>query len=91
MKAMGIVRAIDRLGRLVIPAEWRSKQGWNEGTLIEMFSDNDGLVLRAYQSDDDNENLIMELQASKNSATDIETQQAYQKVIEHLKGEVVAK
>lgn len=88
---MGIVRAIDRLGRLVIPAEWRTKQGWNEGTLIEMFSDKNGLVLRTYESDDDNENLIIGLQASKNAAVDIETQQAYEKVIEHLKGEVVTK
>lgn len=50
MKATGIVRKIDELGRLVIPKEIRSTHGWENGNPIEIWLDEKGnIVLRKYQ------------------------------------------
>ena len=53
MKATGIVRRIDDLGRVVIPKEIRRTMGIKEGDPLEMFIDaeNGGLVLMAYHSE----------------------------------------
>ena len=51
MKAIGIVREIDKLGRVVIPKEVRKTQGWEEGQPMEMFMDGDALILKAYRKD----------------------------------------
>ena len=50
MKATGIVRKIDELGRLVIPKEMRSTRGWENGNPIEIWLDEQGnVVLRKYR------------------------------------------
>lgn len=50
MKATGIVRKIDKLGRLVIPKEIRSTHGWENGSSIEIWLDEQGNVfLREYR------------------------------------------
>ena len=53
MKATGIVRYIDDLGRVVIPKEIRRTMGIKEGDPIEMFIDTEsgGLVLMVYHSE----------------------------------------
>lgn len=49
MKATGIVRRIDELGRIVIPKEIRRTFKIREGTPLEIFcGDNDELVLKKY-------------------------------------------
>ena len=49
MKATGIVRRIDDLGRLVIPMEMRRLQGIKTGDSFEIFTDNEGhIILRKY-------------------------------------------
>lgn len=50
MKGTGIVRRIDEFGRVVIPKEIRRGLGWKEGTLLELFMDDEGegVVLRTY-------------------------------------------
>lgn len=52
MKATGIVRRIDDLGRVVIPKGIRRSMGIREGDPLEMYIDNEsgGLVLVAYHS-----------------------------------------
>ena len=50
-KALGIIRKLDGLGRIVIPMEFRRAYGWEEGQSIEMFGDGEGLVLKAYQGE----------------------------------------
>ncbi|MFA9424116.1 MAG: AbrB/MazE/SpoVT family DNA-binding domain-containing protein [Sedimentibacter sp.] len=42
MEAIGIVRRIDILGRMVIPMEIRRLQGIRTGDSIEIFADNEG-------------------------------------------------
>ena len=53
MRATGIVRRIDDLGRVVIPKEIRRSMGIKEGDPLEMFIDTEsgGLVLVAYHSE----------------------------------------
>lgn len=48
MKAIGIVRKLDELGRVVIPKEIRKQNGWKEGQPVEMFTEKDQLILRGY-------------------------------------------
>lgn len=48
MRATGIVRRIDDLGRVVIPREIRRNLGIREGDPLEIFTDKDQLVLVKY-------------------------------------------
>ncbi len=49
MKATGIVRRIDELGRVVIPKEIRRTLHFREGDPLEIFTDKDGgVILKKY-------------------------------------------
>lgn len=48
MKATGIVRRIDELGRVVIPKEIRRTLRIKEGDPLEIFTDRDELMLKKY-------------------------------------------
>lgn len=48
MKATGIVRRIDDLGRVVIPKEIRRTLGIKEGDPLEIYTDNGACVLKRY-------------------------------------------
>ncbi len=48
MKATGIVRRIDELGRVVIPKEIRRTLRIKEGDPLEIFTDHDELMLKKY-------------------------------------------
>ena len=45
MKATGIVRKIDELGRIVIPKEIRRTMRIREGDPLEIFTEKDGEVI----------------------------------------------
>jgi AbrB family transcriptional regulator, transcriptional pleiotropic regulator of transition state genes len=49
MKATGIVRRIDDLGRVVIPKELRNKFGWEEGVPVEIFVEGETVMMRKYE------------------------------------------
>jgi transcriptional pleiotropic regulator of transition state genes len=49
MKATGIVRRIDDLGRVVIPKELRRTMGLAEGDPLEIFVDGENIVFRRYR------------------------------------------
>lgn len=49
MRASGIVRRVDNLGRIVIPKEIRKVRGWGHGTVLEMFVDGDAICYREYK------------------------------------------
>ena len=49
MKATGIVRNVDMLGRVVIPSELRRLYGIDTDTAMEFYSDEDGIVLRKHR------------------------------------------
>ena len=48
MKASGIIRNVDPLGRVVIPKEMRKVLGINEGDPLEIAKVNNDIVLRKY-------------------------------------------
>ena len=49
MKSTGIVRKVDELGRIVLPIEIRKTMGIAEKDAIEIFTDNDRIILQKYQ------------------------------------------
>ena len=48
MKATGIIRSVDNLGRIVIPKETRKKLGLQEGAPVEIFVRGDEVVITKY-------------------------------------------
>ena len=49
MKPVGIVRQIDALGRIVIPKELRRTLDIADGDPLEMFIEDNTVILRKYQ------------------------------------------
>ena len=49
MKATGIVRKVDELGRVVIPMELRRTLGIAERDALEIYTDQDRIILRKYE------------------------------------------
>lgn len=49
MKATGIVRRIDELGRFVIPKELRDTFNINPKDDVEMFTEDDKIILKKFQ------------------------------------------
>ncbi|MBV8949461.1 MAG: AbrB/MazE/SpoVT family DNA-binding domain-containing protein [Actinobacteria bacterium] len=45
MKAIGMARKVDQLGRIVLPAELRRLFGIREGDLVEIFVEDNRIVL----------------------------------------------
>ena len=48
MKSIGIVRKIDELGRIVLPIELRNKMDINTKDSVEIFVDNDKIILKMW-------------------------------------------
>jgi transcriptional pleiotropic regulator of transition state genes len=49
MKAIGIVRKVDELGRIVIPMELRRTFGIEREDPLEIFVDDDMIILKKYE------------------------------------------
>ena len=52
MKSTVIVRKIDSLGRMVLPSELRANFNIKEGDALEIFTNNDTIVLKKYTPSD---------------------------------------
>ena len=50
MKATGIVRKVDELGRIVLPIELRRTLGIAERDPLEIYVDGDTIVIKKYQA-----------------------------------------
>ena len=50
MKSTGIVRRIDELGRIVLPAEMRRIFNINEKDAVEIFTKDDTIILKKYDA-----------------------------------------
>ena len=53
MKAIGIVRRVDNLGRVVVPKELRRSLGWDEDTPLEIFTIDGGVVFKKYRKENE--------------------------------------
>ena len=49
MKSTGITRQVDNLGRFVLPIEIRRALDIQEGDALEIFTDDDRVILKKYQ------------------------------------------
>lgn len=52
MKSTGIVRKVDELGRVVLPIELRRSLNINEKDSLEIFVDDDKVILKKYEPSD---------------------------------------
>lgn len=52
MKSTGVVRKVDELGRVVLPIELRRNFDINEKDAIEIFVDDDRIILKKYEPAD---------------------------------------
>jgi transcriptional pleiotropic regulator of transition state genes len=50
MKSTGIVRKVDELGRIVIPIELRRTLGIEEKDPLEIYVDEDTVILKKYET-----------------------------------------
>jgi transcriptional pleiotropic regulator of transition state genes len=48
MRSLGIVRKVDQLGRIVIPKELRNTLQLSTGSPLEIFVDENNIILRKY-------------------------------------------
>ncbi len=49
MKETGITRGIDKMGRVVIPKELRYVLGLEDGDKLEVYTEDDRIILKKYQ------------------------------------------
>lgn len=52
MKSTGIVRKVDELGRIVLPIELRRSLSIKEKDPLEIFTDNNKVILQKYEPSD---------------------------------------
>ena len=78
MKATGITRKIDELGRIVLPKELRKTLGIEPGTPIEIYTEDDMIVLKKF------ENRCV-LCGSTTDVTDVKGKKVCKKCISELK------
>ncbi len=50
MDSLGIVRDVDKLGRIVVPIEFRNKLGIGSGDPVEIFAESDKIIIRRYSA-----------------------------------------
>jgi len=85
LKALGIVRRIDDLGRIVIPIEIRRANGWEPNQPLEIFADDQGGVyLKAYGFSQEKQEVLDGLNAHKQNIPDPALFAAINKAIEFI-------
>ena len=62
MKATGMVRKVDHLGRLVLPMELRRNLGIGTGDPVEFYVDGELLILKKYDATGSVEELVDKLE-----------------------------
>ena len=66
MRATGIVRRIDDLGRVIIPREIRRSMGIKEGDPLEIYTTEDGVVFQKYRPQ-----AVSEVETIRNKCLDL--------------------
>ncbi|RDY70288.1 AbrB/MazE/SpoVT family DNA-binding domain-containing protein [Halobacillus trueperi] len=84
MKATGITRKVDELGRVVIPIELRRTLGINEKDTLEIFVNEDSVVLKKYKPSEDKEKVLQNLGRMKKHALHEDQIQAIEEVVAYV-------
>ena len=61
MKSTGIVRKVDDLGRVVLPIELRRTLGIEVKDALEIFIDDDKIILKKYQPNTEKDEVVSSL------------------------------
>lgn len=61
MKSTGVIRKIDELGRIVLPKEIRRNLGIRDGENLEIFVENDHILLKKYSKMQDYSEIVKSL------------------------------
>lgn len=84
MRATGIVRRMDDLGRVVIPREIRKQLQIEDGDSLEIFVNKDEIILRKYDVSIGMKELVKKLDNEFSDVkSDMETETA-NKIYEHI-------
>lgn len=87
MKATGMTRKVDELGRIVIPKEIRRNLGIEEKDSLEIFTEGSNLILRKYEPVSENKiRTQVELEQLLSELTFDEQKRVVQAAINLLKG-----
>lgn len=87
MKATGVVRRIDDLGRIVIPKELRRSLRIQEGDPLEIFTDDEGgVVFRKYDYTESIEDSVQRLREAVLGNQDLKNSIALIEKITEIKG-----
>lgn len=73
MKSTGIVRQLDELGRIVLPKELRESFNLGYKDALEIFVEDDKVILRKYQPGDIFDNSMADLLEYKGKKVSVET------------------
>ena len=77
MKATGLVRRIDDLGRVVIPKEYRKVINVREGDPLEIFIIEDGIIFKKYRfSETINDNIERLIDSIEDAYYDVDTEKS---------------
>ena len=63
MKATGIIRHVDDLGRIVIPKELRRSMNIDSGTPLEIFVNDDQIIVQKYKPNHEKDDVAQKLTA----------------------------
>lgn len=72
MKSTGVVRKVDDLGRIVIPIELRRILGIDVKDALEIFVDEDRIILQKYQPNEEKQAVIKALEGLVQAGHDAE-------------------
>lgn len=85
MKSTGIVRKVDELGRVVIPIELRRTLGIEEKDPLEIYIDDDRIILQKYQPDVEKQEVIKALEGLVGNAKSAHAAETIARAIKLIK------
>lgn len=85
MKSTGIVRKVDELGRVVLPIELRRTLGLVEKDALEIFVDDNQIILQKYQPDTEKQEVIKALEVLAANATSAYAADTFARAIKLIK------
>ena len=85
MKATGIIRRVDDLGRIVLPKEIRRKFGITVGIPMEIFTNSDGIVLKKYNTSEELLSVVSVLEEAVDDSVDALEREKVSEIREHIK------